>query len=185
MEDDSRKFSVWFAKIQVGFSKNHKRNKKRMVFRWNVVWVCCVVFLAGILMYSWPVHAQETVPQSVTIDPKIEKEILWVGDEVELPVTVSPKEAADTKLNWEVSDPQVFEVVKRDDQTILIVKKMGKATITVKAGEVSASVELWAWDLVLPLSLVAVAVVIGIFVVVIAMDENKKRVSQTKDLDQK
>ena len=100
-------------------------------------------------------------------------------------MTVSPKEAANVKLNWDVSDPQIFEVVKQKDKTVLVVKKMGKATVTVKAGEVSTSVELRAWDWVLPFSLAVVAAMIGMFVVVIAVDEKKKRASQTKDFEEK
>ena len=185
MEDYPRKSSGWLANFPTVFSKRHKRNKIRMAGQWSITWIFCMILLVGILMYAWPVCAKEAVPESLSIDPQIKKETLWVGDKVEIKVTVSPKEAANVKLNWDVSDPQIFEVVKQKDKTVLVVKKMGKATVTVKAGEVSTSVELRAWDWVLPFSLTVVAAVIGMFVVVIAVDEKKKRASQTKDFEEK
>lgn len=117
--------------------------------------------------------ASAVEPAKVSVDADLEKEFLFVGAEVELTATVSPPDAS-TKLEWKVSDPSVFQIVQKNRQTFLVVKKMGQATVTVQAGKASDSVTLRAWDLVLAFSLLLVVLVILVFVVIIALDERRK-----------
>ena len=81
MEDYPRKSSGWLANFPTVFSKRHKRNKIRMAGQWSITWIFCMIFLVGILMYAWPVCAKEAVPESLSIDPQIKKETLWVGEQ--------------------------------------------------------------------------------------------------------
>ncbi len=89
----------------------------------------------GWTMFAPGVAAASAVePAKVSVDADLEKEFLFVGAEVELTATVSPPDAV-TKLEWKVSDPSVFQIVQKKDQTFLVVKKWDRQRSRCRRGK--------------------------------------------------
>ena len=88
---------------------------------------------AGDKAASCAVTVEPTPVSSVTLDKTVAT--IHVGETVTLTATVSPNDATDKTLTWSTSDASVAMV----DNGVITANSIGTATITVKAGDKTAT----------------------------------------------
>lgn len=134
------------------------------------LWMLLLAVVCGCFL-NVQVPAQEVK----SVELKLPEKILWVGEELELQLTVSPAPVAKETIRWEVSDPQIVEVVRQGQSFVLKVKQMGRASVTVKVGDASATLTFRTWNLAFLLSIGVLVMVLPMFAVVIVKDEHRKK----------